>query len=156
MSQNVAFYSELDTRTMTPTGEDTVPTALPSSVVGEKMEAAALLMKNQRFGACIEAYQLVSEEHPEEAGTCHGQMGAAYYFLGQYKPAIIHYKRALLLGEDAPMMRENIEEARDAMSVETSGRGWGTMFGIVAGGLFVVAMGGVACVSVGTLVWLLV
>lgn len=84
--------------------------------VDAKVNAAARLMTSGQFEACIQAYEQIAAAHPVEKSTCEGQIGAAYYFLGQYEKAIEYYQRALENGADAEMMADNIQEAREAIA----------------------------------------
>ncbi|MEM9030211.1 MAG: hypothetical protein AAGC70_17755 [Pseudomonadota bacterium] len=84
--------------------------------VSQKINAAAHLMTSGAFRECIAAYEDIARQHPEELGECEGQIGAAYFFLGEYETAITYYKQALANGADASMMQDNIEEAEDAIA----------------------------------------
>lgn len=86
-----------------------------SDALSQQINAAAGLMLDRRYEECIAAYQAIADAHPEQRGTAYGQIGAALYFLGRYEEAIQHYEQALALGEDPEGMRENIEEARQAL-----------------------------------------
>lgn len=88
---------------------------LSGGEVSDKINAAArLLMTGDHEGAIV-AYSLVMQEHPEEQATCEGQIGASYYFLGQYEKAIEFYRAAKEHGADAEMMDDNIKEAVEAV-----------------------------------------
>ena len=83
--------------------------------VGAKINAAAQLMTSGRFAECIEAYTWIGHQHPDHAATCHSQIGAAHYFLGNYAIAISHYEYARSIGADPRMMDDNIREAQQAL-----------------------------------------
>jgi len=84
--------------------------------VNAKVNAAARLMTSGQFEACIQAYEHIATAHPQELPTCESQIGAAYYFLGQYEKAIEYYQRALEHGADPEMMADNTQEAREAIA----------------------------------------
>lgn len=80
--------------------------------VDGKVNAAAQLLLGGQYQACIDAYNLICQQHPEQAGTCYGQIGAALFFLKRYPEAIQYYQAAKQYGADATMMDENIAEAQ--------------------------------------------
>lgn len=94
-----AFMSQVDT----------------SDALSQQINAAASLMLDRRYDDCIAAYRTLAEAHPDQRGLAYGQIGAALYFLGRYEEAIQHYEQAMAHGEDPATMRENIQEARDAL-----------------------------------------
>ena len=89
---------------------------LKTDAVGAKINAAAKLLTSRRFDDCIAAYQAIAAQHPEEQGTCHGQIGACYFFKGEYSTAIQHYSAAKKLGADPEMMDDNIQEAQEELA----------------------------------------
>ncbi|MEM8534842.1 MAG: tetratricopeptide repeat protein [Chloroflexota bacterium] len=84
--------------------------------VHTKINYAARLMTSQQYELCIQAYEKIAEDHPEERATCESQIGVAHFFLGDYEKAIQFYKQALEHGEDADMMADNIAEAEEALA----------------------------------------
>ncbi len=76
--------------------------------VNTKVNAAARLMTSGQFEACIQAYEHIATAHPQELPTCESQIGAAYYFLGQYEKAIEYYQRALEHGADPEMIKTSL------------------------------------------------
>ncbi len=89
-------------------------TGRPESATG-RFNAAFGLIPNEKFQEAVTTFEALAREFPDRAGTAYGQSGAALYFLGRYEEAIVHYKRALELGEDRRMMSENILEAEEAI-----------------------------------------
>ncbi len=83
--------------------------------VNQKINAAAQLMLKGFYRESIEAYNGIAEEYPDERGVSLGQNGASYYFLGQYEKAIECYREAIKFGADEEMMKDNIEEAEEAL-----------------------------------------
>jgi tetratricopeptide (TPR) repeat protein len=67
------------------------------------------------YRECIQAYLNLARRYPGEAGGCYGNIGAAYYFLGEFELAISYYELAREHGADEGMMNENIHEARRAL-----------------------------------------
>ncbi|EYF02608.1 tetratricopeptide repeat protein [Chondromyces apiculatus] len=88
---------------------------LHTNDVHAKINAAARLMTARQYEPCIQMYQQIAQQHPEQSGTCHSQVGAAYYFLGHYDRAIAHYQWAKQQGADPRMMDDNILEAQQAL-----------------------------------------
>ncbi|MEQ9072757.1 MAG: tetratricopeptide repeat protein [Sandaracinaceae bacterium] len=85
------------------------------SADNQAVNAAAALMLDRRFDESRRAYLAVAEQFPERRGDAYSQVGAACYFLGEYAVAIEWYERALAHGADPSMMRDNIDEAREAL-----------------------------------------
>lgn len=84
--------------------------------VSQKINAAARLLTSGAHQEAAEAYRTIAEAHPEERGTCYSQIGAALYFLKEYQTAIEWYKAAENHGADPRMMKDNIEEALEAIA----------------------------------------
>ena len=80
----------------------------------KKMAAATRLLTAKKYRDCIEAYRRIGTEHPDRWGDCLANMGAAYFFLGEFEKAIACYQQAIGHGVDEEMMRDNIDEAREA------------------------------------------
>lgn len=87
---------------------------LSSDTVEMKMAAAVKLLTAKRYAECIEAYRRIGAEHADRWGDCLANMGAAYFFLGEYEKAITCYTQAMKHGVDPVMMQDNIDEARHA------------------------------------------
>lgn len=77
--------------------------------------AASGMMLGKNFDGAIEAFGKLAEKYPERAETCESQIGAAWYFKGDYDKAINHYVNALNKGADAGMMDDNVWEAAEAL-----------------------------------------
>ena len=84
-----------------------------------QFNAAAKLMMNQSYQGCIEAYSALAERYPDRKGDCQSQIGAAYFFLGDYDQAIENYLAARENGMDADMMDDNIWEACETLYKKT-------------------------------------
>ncbi len=89
--------------------------------VSQKINAAARLLVGGAFREAIAAYEEIMRLHPETTADCEGQIGAAYFFLKDYETAIDYYERALANGADPSMMRDNIEEAEQAIAERDGG-----------------------------------
>jgi tetratricopeptide (TPR) repeat protein len=84
---------------------------------------AANLMGKGAFQPCIEAYQKLCEKYPHRKGTFEGQIGAAYFFLGDYEQAIQYYLQARANdASNADMMDDNIWEACETIYNEQGKR----------------------------------
>lgn len=95
---------------------DTSAAVLGTDTSEKRMAAATKLLTGKRYKECIEAYRRVGADHPERWGDCLANMGAAYFFLGDFEKAIACYTQAIKHGVDVAMMQDNIDEARDAQS----------------------------------------
>ena len=122
-----------------------------TDAVGAKINAAALLLTAQRFDDCIAAYQAIADQHPEEQGTCLGQIGACYFSKGEFSNAIQHYTAAKKSGAEPGMMDDNIQKAQEALAKSTKGpplsppksptfRSFGVIAVVLAAGVLVVTM----------------
>lgn len=80
-----------------------------------KINAAADLLLAKKFTEAIAAYEAIAREHPGSAADCESQIGAAWFFLGDYPRAIEFYRSALAKGADRGMMADNIQEAEQAL-----------------------------------------
>ncbi len=87
-----------------------------SHPVAQKINDAAGLLLDRRYEDAIVAYTAIAEAHPDHRDTAYSQIGAACYFLGRYQDALDWYEKALAHGADASTMRDNIEEAREALA----------------------------------------
>lgn len=79
------------------------------------MRNAASLMTSGRFKESLDAYLLIAEKFPEKKGLYQSQVGANYYFLGEFEKAIEYYVEARGNGMDASMIDDNIWEALEAL-----------------------------------------
>jgi tetratricopeptide (TPR) repeat protein len=77
------------------------------------MAAATKLLTGKRYKDCIEAYRAIGADHPDRWGDCLANMGASYFFLGEFEKAIACYTQAMKHGVDEDLMRDNIAEARE-------------------------------------------
>lgn len=84
--------------------------------VSSRLNAAARLMTSRKFDEAIAAYDKIGVDFPDEAGTALGQIGAAYFFKGNFERAIAAYVTARDHGADAGMMDDNIWEACEALA----------------------------------------
>ncbi|MBX7190936.1 MAG: suppressor of fused domain protein [Sandaracinaceae bacterium] len=75
------------------------------------VNAAARLLVGGQYEAAIAAYKAIGEADPSRRGLAAGQIGAACFFLGRYEEAITWYRTSAEWGEEAAMVRDNIEEA---------------------------------------------
>ena len=95
--------------------QDEILQIMNTNDVGAKINTAAQLMTSGRYHECIQAYEMIKAQHPEQAATAESQIGAAEFFLGDYQSAIEHYEIAKALGADPNMMDMNIMEAQQKL-----------------------------------------
>jgi tetratricopeptide (TPR) repeat protein len=72
---------------------------------------AARLLGNGQYNEAIAYFSAIAIQYPVEKGLCESQIGAAYYFLGDYAQSIQYYVQARENGMNADMMDDNIWEA---------------------------------------------
>jgi len=92
---------------------------VPTNDENDLMRKAAKSMSSQNFAEAIELYTQLANRYPTNKGLYEGQIGAAYYFLGDYAKAIESYTSALHNGGDKNMMDDNIWEAAEAIYGQT-------------------------------------
>ncbi len=80
------------------------------------MRNASKLMTSKKFRESLDLYKILSENYPNNKGLYESQIGAAYYFLGEYEKAIEYYISSLNNGGNKSMMDDNIWEAAEAFS----------------------------------------
>ncbi len=78
------------------------------------INSAAQLLMNGLYHESIEAHQKIMQKYSHTKSDCNNSIGAAYFFLGEFTKAIIHYKIALENGADEGMVEDNIWEAAEA------------------------------------------
>jgi TolA-binding protein len=81
---------------------------------------ASQLMLNGQYKECIAYYSAIAEQYPQKQGLCESQIGAAYYFLGNYVEAIEYYLQARDNGMNPDMMDDNIWEACETIYQKTN------------------------------------
>jgi tetratricopeptide (TPR) repeat protein len=85
----------------------------------EMMRNASKLMTSGKYAESLELYKKLSEGYPGNKGLYDGQIGAAYYFLGDYDKAIEYYVSGMNNGGNKSMMDDNIWEATEALYNKT-------------------------------------
>ncbi len=73
-------------------------------------------MTSKKFQESLDLYKKLSENYPSNKGLYESQVGAAYYFLGEYEKAVEYYISAMNNGGSKSMMDDNIWEAAEAFS----------------------------------------
>ncbi len=76
---------------------------------------ATKLMSSKKFNESIDLYKKLIENYPENKGKYESQIGANYYFLGDYNNAIRYYEFSMKNGFDKSMTDDNIWEATEAL-----------------------------------------
>lgn len=90
--------------------DDVMSRMVDEDSVSARINQAARLMTAGMYVEAIDAYTAVGEDFPEELGEAQGQIGAAYFFLGEYETALHYYQLAKINGADHDMMDDNIAE----------------------------------------------
>ncbi len=85
----------------------------------EMMRQASKFMTSGNFEESINLYKRMAEEYPDNRGLYESQVGAGYYFLGNYEEAINYYVSALKNGGDEDMADDNIWEATEVLYKQT-------------------------------------
>ncbi|MEM9070683.1 MAG: hypothetical protein AAGE52_19405 [Myxococcota bacterium] len=78
-------------------------------------QAASMMSAGQYFEAAS-AFRAIYQSQPDHAAMAASQVGAALFFLRDFKDAIAWYQEAGRLGFDARMIQDNIQEAQQAMN----------------------------------------
>ncbi|MEO0794130.1 MAG: tetratricopeptide repeat protein [Verrucomicrobiota bacterium] len=85
-------------------------------------EEANTFYGNGEYTEAIEAYQQLIPEH--QSANIHYNMGNAYYRLGEFGPAILHFEKALALDPRNPDIRANLELTQEAAEVIPTSHSW--------------------------------
>ncbi|MBK1858580.1 tetratricopeptide repeat protein [Cerasicoccus arenae] len=91
--------------------------AIPSAANAQKspiidFDQANALYAEGKFEEAATAYQKLLPEH--QSASVHYNLGNAYYHLGEYGPAILHFEKALALDPRNPDIRANLELTQEA------------------------------------------
>ncbi|MFN8397658.1 MAG: hypothetical protein U0176_23765 [Bacteroidia bacterium] len=92
---------------------------VPASNENARMRQASSALTGKRFQEAIDLYKALANDFPAQKGTYLSQVGAAYYFLGDYHQAIDYYVQARDHGMTAFMIDDNIWEACEAIHSQT-------------------------------------
>ena len=92
---------------------------VPADSENDLMRKAAKSMSSKNFTEAVDLYMELANKYPQNKGLYEGEVGAAYYFLGDYAKAIESYTSALNNGGDKSMMDDNIWEATEAIYGQT-------------------------------------
>ena len=84
--------------------------------MNDDLRNAANLLTAGRYLDAANAYRYIHSSQPEHAAMAASQVGAALYFLRDFNEAIAWYEEAGRRGFDPQMTKDNIQEAREAMS----------------------------------------
>ncbi len=83
----------------------------PANQENEDMRNASKALTSGRFDDAIQLYTVMSEKYTEKKGLYLSQVGASYFFLGNYDKAIELYMDGKDAGADEGMMDDNVWEA---------------------------------------------
>jgi tetratricopeptide (TPR) repeat protein len=83
----------------------------PEASVETAINIASQLSLSGAYREAIAAYEQISERFPNRSATCKNNIGAAYFFLGEYETALRYYVEAGEAGEHAQRIEYNIWEA---------------------------------------------
>lgn len=88
---------------------------VPASNENARVRQASSALTGRRFQESINLYKALAEDFPANKGTYLSQVGAGYYFLGDYAQAIDYYVQARDHGMQPFMIDDNIWEACEAI-----------------------------------------
>lgn len=91
----------------------------PLSGESELTKKAIKLLTSGKHIESIELYKQLIEEYPAQKNTYESQIGANYYFLGEFEKAIEYYTYSMNNGFSESMSDDNIWEAYLALFEKT-------------------------------------
>lgn len=91
----------------------------PLSTESELTKSAIKLLTSGKHTASIEVYKQLINEYPAQRDTYESQIGANYYFLGEFENAIEYYTLSMQHGFNKSMSDDNIWEAYLALYEKT-------------------------------------
>lgn len=113
-----ATLSQLDGKGISPQEAQAIQAEIMDLLSTEDKNSAinyaCKLLAKGHYVTCITAFENIMIKEPAEKGTCENQIGAAYFFLGNYPEAITHYLLSLEHGFDLEMLDYNVWEAAEA------------------------------------------
>lgn len=92
----------------------------PKDTEDALMRKASYLLTSGNFNESLEIYKQLAEEYPTNKGLYLSQVGANYYFLGQYDSAIEAYILARDNGMNPDMIDDNIWEVCEERYQQTN------------------------------------
>lgn len=98
---------------------EALKTALEEGAATEAINYACSFLAKGSYENAIIGFETIATTLPDRAAMCHNQIGAAYFFLGNYYKAVQHYLRALEKGFDAALLDYNVWEAAQAQHAES-------------------------------------
>lgn len=101
---------------------------------GESADAqfaqANQLYTDGEYAQAIEAYQQMLPA--QQSANVHFNLGNAYYQLGDFGPAVLHYEKALALDPRNPDIKANLELTQEAAQLTPAPPGWAQIVGDLA------------------------
>jgi|GEM_PF-1767485 len=86
------------------------------------LRQASSLMTSRKFQESIQVYHQMADQFPEKRGLYLSQIGANYYFMGEFQMAMDYYVKGLEAGADKRMMDDNIWEAVEELAKGDHGK----------------------------------
>lgn len=86
---------------------------VPENDENALLRQGSSLLTSRDFQGSIQVFQQMVEKFPAKKGLYLSQIGANYYFMGEYQMAIDYYVKGLEAGGDRSMMDDNIWEATE-------------------------------------------
>lgn len=99
-----------------------VSTAHADKALDAQFNQANIFYQNENYAQAIEAYQAILSE--KQSPNLHYNLANAYFQLGDYGPAILHYRKALILEPRNPEFEANLQFAIDAAQVNHPEKSW--------------------------------
>lgn len=96
----------------------------------EQFDQANTLYAEGDYQQAIKAYQQLLPEH--QSASVHYNLGNAFYQLGEFGPAILHFEKALALDPRNPDIRANLELTQEAAQLTPAPPTWAQIIGDLA------------------------
>ncbi|WP_309400081.1 tetratricopeptide repeat protein [Cerasicoccus maritimus] len=96
----------------------------------EQFDQANALYAEGDYQQAIEAYQQLLPDH--QSASLHYNLGNAYYQLGDFGPAVLHFEKALALDPRNPDIRANLELTQEAAQLTPAPPTWAQIIGDLA------------------------
>lgn len=83
---------------------------------------ANIFYQNEKYSQAVAAYQAILTQ--QQSPSLHYNLANAYFKIGEYGPAILHYRKALILDPRNPEFKANLQFAIEAAQVNHPPMSW--------------------------------